>query len=1571
MKPWLPGTGTGTRNLPVETPPAEVATNGHGSSAGGQLAVVDGADGKAEPLLSSVRVISHPAAEVTPPVPPTPASPADVEAAPLTGWRAHVAASWLWRTRGFWLGGAGMALSFWGQKVLIVDHDVVSSIRWYALGIITVLVAWLGTYKNKTLLVEPDSSKNKRRTIGSQAPASTAPQAPVPPAILVTTLPVRSKNAAATRATSISTITTPTPTTARASRMAALRVLSARHPFAVGTLLRYVAAFAALGLNLFSTSQLRSNYYSVVGSLGWVASLLLLVVAFLGERKREVKSNDYSPRDNEDRDRISMSRWVETAILLSICALTFAMRVYRLDDWTGGMHGDEGETAMDAVHILEGDRVSPFLTGWFNHPNFSFWSVALTMKVFGMNLFGLRFFSVLLGTLMVLPFYGLVRIWFGIRTAIIAAVLLAVMDVSVYFGRLGLNNITTPFFLVMGFYFLARGLRSLRTLDFILSGYGFMLTLYFYFGGRLTPVMVAVVLAYLFLLMPVVRIPGTFHELRRRTPGLQVGKAIAGAIGVQARFVWQYSSRLLMFGVAAFCMLSPWLVYFVDNQGPMNERSNEKLILNPSNQGRMTQQYNATHDPLYIGLRMPTPADIYPVLPVVFEKTPLSIQVAADGLWPRIFWDQTVLTLSMFTYRPDASSFYTFTGEPVDKPIEATLLVLGIAWALWRWRDSRMSVLSIWFWLTIFAGGVLTIDAPYMPRLVGLFPVMAIFIAIPLNKFAAEFQNAFSYFRRSNKAAHFRFVAARLVAASGIVLLLVYSGLQNFNDYYTRYIAGYPDRGTMGQAYFVRQMSAKVAAEGRPTPMYYDLGMHMVYWGHGVNRFLNHGTPGDDMINPSNLMPVLNNGDRDVVFMVWPFNLHYLSAFEQYYPGGEEADFNYGPAGSEQAVFRYYRVKKEQIEARRQTTAAYKGASGQPVERDEPGIGTTSAPPAGLAYPAQATWTGHVIAPAMGRYHMGITANGQGRLLVDGTQVLTTTASLNHAEADLTLARGLHDIQLEGVLARSDSKVSLGWSSSGAELADIPRQYLYNGPSKAFFGKITGLTTGGDAPPSDGASLGSAPRSLITARTDGFLGFRSTPDVISPSSFQGTWTGTLAITQTGQYTFDVYSNGGSTVLIDGQEVLKSTPNGAEPTQASGQVQLEEGPHRYELRYAWQGGTGYLEAFWTPPGGVRAMLGPDALHADGGILDSTLLANEPPPVDVNKAADSAQPVSNIVKPAKVLPLGDAGVVKPRGLAVDKAGNVYVGDRGNHRVVVLSPDGKVLHAWGKAAPAAPAGTQPSNLAPGDFAEINDLAVIDQNTSGSDPAGVTVYVLDSLQRVQAFNGKGDPVGIYEAPQLGLFGANGIATLSPVGTAKPPVGSAGFLYLAVTGQGRIAKLPIIQALLAKGGDKSGSTALGEMTENVTGSDPDKLDQPVDVVLDPSNPDIMYIIDLKDRVAQLQRTQGMQASATPGATGVGNGNPQSGWAVVKSWKVPVGRDDGGSRLGISPDGGHVYMSDPDRKRVAVVDVKSGAVSYFGSEGGDAGQFRGPTGIAVNLGGEIYVLDRENANVQIFAPGSK
>jgi DNA-binding beta-propeller fold protein YncE len=53
-----------------------------------------------------------------------------------------------------------------------------------------------------------------------------------------------------------------------------------------------------------------------------------------------------------------------------------------------------------------------------------------------------------------------------------------------------------------------------------------------------------------------------------------------------------------------------------------------------------------------------------------------------------------------------------------------------------------------------------------------------------------------------------------------------------------------------------------------------------------------------------------------------------------------------------------------------------------------------------------------------------------------------------------------------------------------------------------------------------------------------------------------------------------------------------------------------------------------------------------------------------------------------RPATVLPIVALGkaLAAPRGVAVDAAGNLYVADAGNNRILELSAAGRVIHAWG---------------------------------------------------------------------------------------------------------------------------------------------------------------------------------------------------------------------------------------------------------------------------------------------------
>ena len=171
--------------------------------------------------------------------------------------------------------------------------------------------------------------------------------------------------------------------------------------------------------------------------------------------------------------------------------------------------------------------------------------------------------------------------------------------------------------------------------------------------------------------------------------------------------------------------------------------------------------------------------------------------------------------------------------------------------------------------------------------------------------------------------------------------------------------------------------------------------------------------------------------------------------------------------------------------------------------------------------------------------------------------------------------------------------------------------------------------------------------------------------------------------------------------------------------------------------------------------------------------------------------------------------------------------------------------------------------------------------------------------------------------------------------------------VYIALTGQNCIIRIPPIDDI------KSGKVTIADGVKSITEQ---SFDQPVDVAVDPTGSGLLYAIDLKDRIMQL----------TPPADAGG------AWTVSKQWQVPVGRNDGGSRLAISPDGGTVYMCDPDKQRVDVVNVQTGEISYFGSAGSDPGKFGAPSGIAVGQDGRVLVVDSVNNRVQVFsADGQK
>jgi hypothetical protein len=193
-------------------------------------------------------------------------------------------------------------------------------------------------------------------------------------------------------------------------------------------------------------------------------------------------------------------QFVEWLIVAGLVGLAVILRVWDLQGWPFAIHPDEiliGRTALDAYG---GGHAAPFFgTLWENAdlPAPWFLGVALSLKLGGITLAALRLPGALIGAATALPLYGLIRGTWGRAAAIAGTAIYAVSAGSIHYSRVTLNNIATPFFWAVCFFFLLRGLRTRRPLDWVLAGLAGGLGEYTYYGHRLLPFVIGALLVYL------------------------------------------------------------------------------------------------------------------------------------------------------------------------------------------------------------------------------------------------------------------------------------------------------------------------------------------------------------------------------------------------------------------------------------------------------------------------------------------------------------------------------------------------------------------------------------------------------------------------------------------------------------------------------------------------------------------------------------------------------------------------------------------------------------------------------------------------------------------------------------------------------------------------------------------------------------------------------------------------------------------------------------------------------------------------------------------------------------------
>ena len=230
----------------------------------------------------------------------------------------------------------------------------------------------------------------------------------------------------------------------------------------------------------------------------WLAGIAAVIAAAALRPVGQAREND------RDSGGPPAWTWWEVAIVALIAVLALALRVWDLRDVPLNIYPDEVMTGSVAerAYLIGPTHAPVFSTLWSDVelPALWFAIVAGVLKLGGISLGVVRLPAALFGAATVVPFYGLVRGVWGRIAAVAGASIMAFSAANVHYSRMALNNIITPFFWTVCFFFLMRGLRSRRPTDWALAGLAAGVSEHFYYGTRLLPFILVMFIVYLFVI---------------------------------------------------------------------------------------------------------------------------------------------------------------------------------------------------------------------------------------------------------------------------------------------------------------------------------------------------------------------------------------------------------------------------------------------------------------------------------------------------------------------------------------------------------------------------------------------------------------------------------------------------------------------------------------------------------------------------------------------------------------------------------------------------------------------------------------------------------------------------------------------------------------------------------------------------------------------------------------------------------------------------------------------------------------------------------------------------------------
>ena len=364
--------------------------------------------------------------------------------------------------------------------------------------------------------------------------------------------------------------------------------------------------------------------------------------------------------------------WQGTAVLL----LAAVLRLLWLGQMPLGLAQDEVLDADIVTAILEGQHALFFWQGYGHEPLYHYFNVPFRLAL-GDHWLAMRLPSAVTGLLLIALTMRWVRREWGAFVALTTAAFLALHWWPIIFSRIGIRPISEPVLLVLGAWFWPK--RPW------LAGLLWGLSLYTYTGAR-------VVLALPLLLIPLTwlanyQLPITNYQLPITTSSQKFSKVRRTSKSASHLGDSAITRHLTFLTTATLTALPLFLT----------------LALNPELQQRLDQ----LGGPL-VALRA---GDVRPVLGTIWA------------------------TLGAFSWAGDPRWTYGYAGVTLLDGVTAVLFHLGLAVAIYRWREPRAMWVLVWLAITLLPSA-LSPDAPSTVRLVGALPVVFILPSLALAHFA-------------------------------------------------------------------------------------------------------------------------------------------------------------------------------------------------------------------------------------------------------------------------------------------------------------------------------------------------------------------------------------------------------------------------------------------------------------------------------------------------------------------------------------------------------------------------------------------------------------------------------------------------------------------------------------------------------------------------------------------------------------------------------------------------------------------------------------------------------------------